>query len=106
MEEQKKKEQKLEKQKTIKKPLIITTVILGLCLIAGGIFALTANSSGRRLADQLELGQKYLDELDYEQALVAFEAAISIDPKCVDAYLGMAEAYTGMGEYEKGLDNL
>lgn len=106
MEEQKKKEQKLEKQKTIKKPLIITTVILVLCLIAGGIFALTANSAGRRLADQLELGQKYLDELDYEQALVAFEAAISIDPKCVDAYLGMAEAYTGMGEYEKGLENL
>ena len=97
------KEQKLEKQKTIKKPLIITTVILVLCLIVGGIFALTANSAERRLADQLELGRKYLEEMDYEQAIVAFEAAIAIDPKCEEAYLALAETYIAQGTGDSGV---
>lgn len=87
-----------------KKPIVIICIALALCLIAAGIFALTANSAERRLADQMELGQRYLEELDYEQAVVAFEAAIAIDPKCEEAYMGIAEAYLQMGEYGKAME--
>lgn len=86
-----------------KRPIVIICIALALCLIAG-IFTMTANSAGRRLAEQLELGQKYLEELNYEQAVVAFEAAIAIDPKCEEAYMGIAEAYLQMGEYGKAME--
>lgn len=88
-----------------KKLAIVVGAVLALCLIAAGIFGMTVNSAERKLAKQLEIGQRYLDEMDYEQAIVAFEQAIAIDPKCEDAYHGMAVAYAGMGEYENSLEN-
>ena len=86
-----------------KKPMVITGIVIVLCLIAAGIFALTANSAERRLADQLELGRKYLEEMNYEQAIVAFEAAIAIDPKCEEAYLALAETYVAQGTGDSGV---
>lgn len=47
-----------------------------LCLIAAGIIVLILNSDERKLNRQLQLGQKYLEEMDYEQAIVAFDEAI------------------------------
>lgn len=87
-----------------KKIVMVIGATLLLSLIVAGIFVLVANSSGEKLAEQLELGQKYLDELDYEQAIVAYEAAIEIDPKCEEAYLALAEAYLQMGEYDKAME--
>ena len=39
------------------------------------------------------MGIRYLNEGNYEEAIIAFTAAIEIDQKNVDAYLGRAEAY-------------
>lgn len=89
-----------------KNPIIIAGIILVLSLIAAGIFALIANSSERRLAEQLDLGQKYLDELDYEQAIVAYEAVLEIDPKCEEAYLALADIYVVLGDIEKAVEIL
>ena len=46
---------------------------------------------------------RYLSEGDYEQAIIAFTAAIEIDPKRAAAYLGRADAYIGSGETEENL---
>jgi len=40
----------------------------------------------------LILGEKYLTDLDYEQALLQFDQAISIEPKNPRGYLGKADA--------------
>ena len=52
---------------------------------------------------QYDLGVRYLSEGDYEQAIIAFTAAIKIDPKRAEAYLGRADAYIGSGETEENL---
>ena len=43
--------------------------------------------------DQYDLGMKYLNEGDYEEALTAFSAAIKIKPQQVEAYIGRADTY-------------
>ena len=43
--------------------------------------------------DQYDLGMKYLNEGDYEEALTAFSAAIKIEPQQVEAYIGRADTY-------------
>ena len=43
--------------------------------------------------EQYDLGIRYLNEGNYEEAIIAFTAAIEIDQKNVVAYLGRAEAY-------------
>ena len=46
----------------------------------------TATSASRKSARQVDLGNKYLSELDYEQAVLSFKEAIKIDPKNEEAY--------------------
>lgn len=43
--------------------------------------------------EQYDLGIKYLDEGNYEEAILAFAAAIEIDPKRYEAYLSRGEGY-------------
>lgn len=64
--------------------------------------ALSANS----LKKQMSLGQKYLEELDYEQAVASFIAVIEIDDRNVEAYLGLAEAYMGLGQTDEAIATL
>lgn len=87
----------IQKIKGRKRMLIMGTVGI-LCLAVVMIFAMTANSSERKLTRQLELGKKYLLEADYEQAITTFDLVIEIDPKNADAYLGKSDACIGMGD--------
>lgn len=48
--------------------------------------------------EQYDLGVRYLSEGNYEEAVIAFTAAIEIDNKLVDAYIGAADAYIGQGD--------
>ncbi len=57
-------------------------------------------------AEQLKLGNRYLEEMDYEQAVVAFTKTIEIDPSNVDAYLGASMAYAALENYQEALNIL
>ena len=48
--------------------------------------------------EQYDLGQRYLTEGNYEEAILAFTAAIEIDPKRPEAYLSLADAYEAFGD--------
>ena len=50
--------------------------------------------------EQYDLGMRYLNEGNYEEAVIAFTAAIEIDPKRPEAYLGLADAYIGAGDLD------
>ncbi len=77
-------------------------IIFGVAAIALLCAIVIYNSlDAKRLQSQMELGQKYLEELDYKQAVIAFENVIAIDAKNVEAYLGLAETYMGMKNAEK-----
>lgn len=53
--------------------------------------------------EQYDLGVRYLSEGNYQEAVIAFTAAIEIDPKQSKAYVGLADSYIGLGDYEKAL---
>ena len=53
--------------------------------------------------EQYDLGVRYLEEGNYEEAIIAFTAAIEIDPKQAPAYVGRGDAYIGSGETEENL---
>ena len=82
---------------------VIILVIVLLIVIVGAVFAVLAMGSGESgsAVGQLTLAQRYLDEQNYEQAVIEFERLLEIDPKNVDAYLGLSQAYKALGEYDK-----
>lgn len=85
-----------------KKKIILSAGILLLAVI-GAMIAFRGGSS-KNLAAQLDLGNRYLEDMDYEQAVVAFTKAIQIDPMSVEAHLGLVEAYIRSGEFEEALE--
>lgn len=50
--------------------------------------------------EQYDLGVRYLSEGNYEEAIIAFTAAIEIDPKRAEAYAKAADAYEALGDIE------
>jgi len=69
-------------------------------LILVGILLIGCKSKGARVQEQLDLGSKYMAELDYESAIVALNKAIEIDPKNVDTYKMLAEVYEKSGQLD------
>lgn len=56
--------------------------------------------------EQYDLGIRYLSEGNYEEAIIAFTAAIEIDPKQPETYIRLADIYITLGDVEKALDIL
>ena len=68
-----------------------------------------AACSGQNTAtwqEQYDLGVRYLSEGNYEEAIIAFTAAIEIDPKHPEAYIGLADAYIGTGDFNRAEESL
>ena len=57
-------------------------------------------STEAKWQEQYDLGMKYVSEGNYEEAIIAFAAAIEIDPKSADAYLALADIYEAQGDTE------
>ena len=78
--------------------------VFSLLLVLALTLSLAAcGDSSAKWQEQYDLGQKYLTEGNYEEAILAFTAAIEIDPKNALAYVGRGDAYLGRGSDEEGL---
>ncbi len=87
--------------------LVIAVVAVAVLLIAVGVLIFVmADSPAKKYEEQLKLAERYLDELDYDKAIAAYRAAIDIDPKAEDAYLGLADVYVEKGELQAAIDIL
>lgn len=56
--------------------------------------------------EYLDLGNKYLLELNYEEAAVAFTKAIELEPREMGAYEKLADVYTAQGNADQALETL
>lgn len=75
------------------------TLLLSIAILL--IFYIEKDSINLR--KQLNLGNKYLTEMDYEQAIASFLVVLEAYPQNVDAYLGISEAYLGIEDLESAL---
>lgn len=73
----------------------ISSVLLSLVL-------LTACSNAWQ--KHYDLGMKYLSDGNYEEAIIEFEAAIEIDDKKAEAYVGLVEANVQSGKADKAFE--
>ena len=89
---------KCQRKKTIRAGAVCLLVSL-----LAALFFTACVSKAVNAADKIELGQKYLTELNYTEAVASFTEAIKLDPDNIQAYMGRAEAYMALGEYDKAL---
>lgn len=84
----------------------IISIVIFLAIVAIASVVLYKNEPVQKLKRQLSLGDKYVSELKYEEAILAYEAAIEINPKTESAYIGIARAYIGLRAYDKAKEAL
>lgn len=82
------------------KKILQTGVILLIVLI---FLVGCGKSVEKQIAEQLELGNKYLMEANYEQAIVAFNKVIKLDEKNTAGYVGLMEAYLENGNTDEAV---
>ena len=91
-----------------KKNIII--ILLAALLVLGVGTAVTAfavtHSPSYQVSHGLKLAERYLSEQNYQQAVIEFLNVLEIEPMNVDAYLGLADAYIGLGEIDKAIEIL
>ena len=56
--------------------------------------------------EQYDLGMRYLAESKLSDAILAFKAAIEIEPKRSEAYLGLAQSYYGLGDIDAAIQTV
>ncbi len=92
--------------KKSKAPLVLLiaapVVLIALVLIVGitsyfTIFSQSARDR-REVNKQLKLAERYLDELDYEQAIAAYKAVLEIDPNNAEALAALNDVYEKWAE--------
>ena len=83
---------------------IITGLVL--VLIIGAVILINPSTPTESVTELLSLGERFLSELNYEQALVQFLLVIEIEPRNAQAYYGAARAYLGLGQTNNAIDIL
>ena len=83
--------------------VLLGVIFLLIVLIGGSVAWYMLSAPARALKKQLDLGQKYLEELDYDMAIETYMDAIEIDPQKPDAYLGLADVYVELKDYESAI---
>ncbi len=90
--------------------LVIVAIVFVALAIGGVVYS---NSPAYKLGKQLALGEKYLNNLDYKEAVAMFSEALAIDPKNERALQGLetsyyewAYAYADKEDYDKASEIL
>lgn len=79
--------------------LLIILVILFLVLAVTGVLLIKNTTEKKAYRAHLDTGQKYLEEMKYEEAVASFEFALEKNPQSENAYIGIFQARDAQGEY-------
>ena len=86
-----------------KKIIGIVAMILAVLVLIAVTFLIVNNLSAGRYNRLIDKGNNYLEQMDYDDGIIAFDEAIKIDPKRPDAYEGKVSIYIAKGDYENAL---
>ena len=84
--------------------IVAAVVIIG--IIAGIIIASSDKGGTSEFKEQISLGEMYLSEENYEEAIFAFKKAIEIDPNDPEGYIKLADAYLAKGDTQNAISAL
>lgn len=82
-----------------KRRYVLLGIIAGVCILTALAFLIPAQMKAAEINKVLDLGDKYLEEGKYEEAILAFDDVIAIEPKQVEAYEGKGASNIGLKNF-------
>ncbi|MGN0577021.1 MAG: tetratricopeptide repeat protein, partial [Ruminiclostridium sp.] len=90
----------------MKKPVKIA-IILSIIAVIIAASAIVGTSIYRSSPNYLlSAAERYLTEMNYEEAIIAFEKYLEIEPRDAEAWLKLADAYYQSGNLDKAIETL
>lgn len=89
---------KKSKKNTIKVLILIAFILL---LILAGVFLMIHISRMKNYQNQVSLGDKYLNQMDYENAELCYKKAIEINEKKIVPYIQLSVVYINQNCFEE-----
>lgn len=80
-----------------KLPIVLPLLLVAALLVSAAVMSRMGRTSA---AAHTDLGQKYLNDMNYTGAVAEFLQSISLDPTAQEARLGLAQAYIASGSPE------
>lgn len=80
-------------------------VLLAVLAVAAAALFWYFYSQEKEYQANMELGLRYLSEGNYQEAVLAFDAAIEIKPRSAEAYVGRGDANTGLERFRNAEDD-
>lgn len=90
-----------KENKTVKIILVVLMALLVIIIAGIAFVAVHGKMKENNYTAAIQEAQKYLAENNYEQAIIQYQNAISIDPEEDDAYLALAELYMEQEDVSK-----
>ena len=108
IQNEKQAKEKAAGKKSSKGKIIAIIIVICAVIIAAvvTVIVIAAVSSGAAAREQLSLGDKYMKNEEFDEAIVAFNKAIEIDPNNADAYSKLADAYLAVGNTSEAVRTL
>lgn len=93
-----------------KKTTLIVTACLACLLVIIiallGVYFIKQGSNDAKYREYVDKGEKYLADLEYDDAIASFKFALKLNDEDEAAYIGLAEAYEGRMDYMLAKDTL
>ena len=86
---------------------MIMRILATLLILATAVMLFVACSKPieKMSVDELMVfGEKYLLDLDYDQAIIVFSKILEIDPKNTGAFIGLADSFSAKGDMDTAAD--
>ena len=98
--------EEIERKKKLPKWVLVIGAALIIVAIAVIALLISGGTPAKRVAKKLELADRYMTELKYDEAIALYNEVLEIESKNVKAYAGLFDAYIKSGNEEKAQEVL
>ncbi|MDF2544464.1 MAG: Chitobiase/beta-hexosaminidase C-terminal domain [Herbinix sp.] len=84
--------------------MVVSITIISIALTAS--ISITGNDQVKSAAKLLTLGDKYLSEMNYEEAVDTYKRVTEIDPLSISVYLKIVDGYMGLQQVDQAIEVL
>lgn len=89
---------------SLAKKIIIAAMILIVAIV--GVIIFIGNKDTNDINEKLAQAAGYYVMMDYDKTIATYNSILSKDDSCVEAYIGLAEAYSAKGNNTKAIEIL
>ena len=76
----------------------ITGIVALIAVVAIIVMVISSGRPAKRVAGKLAMADRYMTELKYEEAIALYKEVLEIEPKSIEAYSGLFNAYVAIGD--------